>query len=171
MQRVGEPLPEAIAAAESARAAFTAAAASGAATKADANTASRHHEPSASDADSHAAGASVNTNEKDEKVSRLVARGPDGTRGFHTTVDGKRWTGVEAWVVSDGICANCLSMLATDSCVHGWSFGVAVPVITSTQCRTRQSQSRNSIQQFLSLSRLLHDAIMSFMISSFVRSI
>ena len=116
MQRVGEPLPEAIAAAESARAAFKAAAASAAATKADATiTATRHKEFSASDADSRTGGASVNTNERDEKVSRLVARGPDGTRGFHTTVDGKRWTGVEAWVVSDGICAVFLYLSATES--------------------------------------------------------
>ena len=92
LQRVGEPLPEAIAAAESARAAFKAAASS---TKLEAATAAY----SGNGTDSSAAGASINTNERDERVSRLVARGPDGTRGFHTCVDGKRWTGVEAWVV------------------------------------------------------------------------
>lgn len=94
LQRVGEPLPEAVAAAESARAAFKAAASL---TKLEAAGAAS----SGNGTDSSAGGASVNTNERDEKVSRLVARGPDGTKGFHTTVDGKRWTGVEAWVVRD----------------------------------------------------------------------
>ena len=103
LQRVGEPLPEAVAAAESAREAFEASKAN---KQEEATAARRVHETSSSATD--AGDASVNTNDKDDKVSRLVARGPDGTRGFHTTVDGKRWTGVEAWVVSDraGILAS-----------------------------------------------------------------
>lgn len=158
MQRVGEPLPEAIAAAESARAAFKAAAASAGATKVDATVATRHQESSSSDADSHAGGNSVNTNERDEKVSRLVARGPDGTRGFHTTVDGKRWTGVEAWVVSDVIFAViCLYFAAADSRAQTWCFVFVGPAMISTQRRTHLHQSRNSTQQFLSLFPLLHD--------------
>lgn len=98
-------MPEAIASAESARAAFKAAAAT-IDTKGDAANAAGHHESGVSSTDTR---TSVNANERDEKVSRLVARGPDGTRGFHTTVDGKRWTGVEAWVVSDIIVAGLSS--------------------------------------------------------------
>ena len=100
MQRLEEPLPEAIAAAESARAAFEAAASANA-TKSEAAAGTRHQESTANVATSHVGSGSVNANERDEKVSRLVARGPDGTKGFHTTVDGKRWTGVEAWVVRE----------------------------------------------------------------------
>ena len=113
LQRLGEPLAEAIASAETARAAFQAAAAAKP-KKGKTETASQQAGGGggggsgggggggggSNSANSAGGGsATVNNNERDEKVSRLVARGPDGTRGFHTTESGKRWTGVEAWVV------------------------------------------------------------------------
>ena len=120
LQRVGEPLPEAVAAAESAREAFEASKTNN--KQEDSSATRRVHDSSSSATD--AGDASVNTNDKDDKVSRLVARGPDGTRGFHTTVDGKRWTGVEAWVVSDraGILASLTyyhTSLVAIECVAG----------------------------------------------------
>eukprot|EP01046_Picozoa_sp_COSAG06_P022373 COSAG06_NODE_1733_length_8551_cov_24.707170_3_plen_190_part_00 len=114
LQRLGEPLAEAIASAETARAAFQAAAAAKP-KKGKTETASQQAGGGGGGGGSGGGGgggggsnsansagggsATVNNNERDEKVSRLVARGPDGTRGFHTTESGKRWTGVEAWVV------------------------------------------------------------------------
>jgi hypothetical protein len=111
LQRVGEPLPEAVASAESARAVFKIAAVAKVA-KAKADKQASQAEAKAAKAAAGSGGGksastsrvhqlvAVNANERDEKVSRLVARGPDGTKGFHTTESGGRWTGVEAWVVS-----------------------------------------------------------------------
>ena len=117
LQRLGEPLAEAIASAETARAAFQAAAAAKP-KKGKTETASQQAGGGgggggggSNSANSAGGGsATVNNNERDEKVSRLVARGPDGTRGFHTTESGKRWTGVEAWVVRQDTTLLSLSL-------------------------------------------------------------
>jgi hypothetical protein len=125
LQRLGEPLAEAIASAETARAAFQAAAAAKP-KKGKTETASQQAGGGGGGGGSGGGGgggggsnsansagggsATVNNNERDEKVSRLVARGPDGTRGFHTTESGKRWTGVEAWVVRQDTTLLSLSL-------------------------------------------------------------
>ena len=84
LQRQGEPTAEAIANAATARPGRTENA------RDDLQVAAAAEEPPS------AAGGGAT--DKDEKVNRRVARGPDGTRGFHTTESGARWTGSEAWV-------------------------------------------------------------------------
>ena len=82
VQRQGEPTAEAIANAANARPGRT----ENARDDSAAVAAAAEERPSA---------AGGGATDKDEKVNRRVARGPDGTRGFHTTESGARWTGSE----------------------------------------------------------------------------
>lgn len=170
-QRVGAALPEAIAAAEAATAAFKAAAsndkAARAAKKAKATKADKQASKDDAKVAKAAAGggggkssssaqvakvhqpAAVNTNERDEKVSRLVARGPDGTKGFHTTESGKRWTGVEAWVVSHQHARHSKRLPSQRSSKRALCATGSLDCVTLTDCvadrvnnRSHRSRSR-----------------------------